>query len=660
MARQPKRSGGANAVARRPEIRVGGRWRLRNWRLRTKLIVVLLIPTITVLSLVGLQVRQDLGQAEGLAQLAARGRVDDKVNAVVQELQRERDLTVVYVAQGRKGDLSQLRDQRDRVDAAIGDFSKELDADRDLLSRDGASELEATMSRLNVLTGLRYSGETSNLPAAQVLSSYSDLISGILDLSDEAVADITDPELTRLRLATNALARVKDQMSIKRALLGDALEQREMSGDVLRSLLGADAELSAALSDYRKFATPDQQREYDATVTGAPVEQGNNIFESAVTRGENGQSLSIPDARQWDTDATDTIDLAYRVQQSLQTLTQQECDTLAAGARRAAIENAGIVLGVLVLCVVLAVIITRSLLRPLRLLRRTALEVAERRLPAAVEDILADPNPDIVARRTVAPVPVFTREEFGQVARAFDVVHSEAVRLAGDQALLRENINAMFVNLSRRSQDLVERQLSVLDRMEAGEQDPDTLGGLFELDHLATRMRRNSENLLVLAGQNPGDGPAEPAAAEEIIGAALSEVEHYQRIELTPAPELAVRGEACGDLVHLISELLENATLYSPPHTTVAVVSATARDGAWEVHITDRGAGMPEPEIRRANSRLTEPPAVDVEVSRRMGLFVVATLARRHDIRASLHAADTGGLEAVVVVPASLIVPLPP
>lgn len=659
MTRQRERTGGADALDRRPDVRLGGRWRLKNWRLRTKLIVVLLIPTITVLALIGLRVRQNLGQAQGLAELAAHGRVDDKVNAVVHELQRERDLTVAFVAHNRQGDLGELRDQRSRVDAAIGDFGKELDAEAARLSPGGAAGLRDTMARMNVLTGLRYSGEHSNLPAGAVLRSYSELIAGVLDLSDQAVADIPDTELARLRLAANALARAKDQMSIKRALLAQALEQHQLSGDVLRSLLGADAELTAARGDYRKFAAPAEQRMYDDTVIGLLVDQGNNIFESAITRAQNGQSLSGLDPQQWDTATTYTINLAFRVQQALQAEAQQRCDALATDARRSAITDAGIVFGVLLLCAVLAVIIARSLLRPMRLLRRSALEVAEHRLPAAVEGILADPNPEAAARRPVAPVPVFTREELGQVARAFDVVHSEAVRLAGDQALLRENVHAMFVNLSRRSQDLVERQLAVLDRMEAGEQNPETLGGLFELDHLATRMRRNSENLLVLAGQEQAQAPADPAAAEEIIGAALSEVEHYQRIELSPAPELAVRGEACSDLVHVISELLENATLYSPPSTTVTVVSSITADGAWEVHITDSGAGMPDPEIKRANARLAEPPAVDVEASRRMGLFVVATLARRNDIRVTLSAAPTGGLEATVVVPADLLVPLP-
>lgn len=659
MARPRKRADIGDA-GDRPEIRVGGRWRLRNWRLRTKLIVVLVIPAVTVLGLVGLHVQQDLAYAEQLAELAARGRVDAGVNDVVHQLQRERDLSVRFVAAGRQGDLTELRDQRNKVDAAVGTVDKQFATDRDRLSADGVSDLQSTLARLTVLTGLRFATEQSSLAADATLRSYSELISGLLDLSDRSVADVTDPDLSRTRLAGSALARVKDEMSVKRALLAEALAQNKLSADQLRALLGADAELDAARSDFRKFATPDEQRMYDDTVIGLIVDTGNDMFESAISRTEMNQSLSGLDPQQWDTSATYTINLAYRVQQAVQAETQAKIDSLATDARRSAITNAGVVLGVLVLCAVLAVVIARSLLRPLRALRRTALDVAEHRLPEAVEQILADPNPEAAAlRRRIDPVPVFSREELGQVARAFDAVHGEAVRLAGEQALLRQNVNGMFVNLSRRSQDLVERQLSVLDRMEADEQDPETLGGLFELDHLATRMRRNSENLLVLSGHDLGDDRIEPIAAEEIIGAALSEVEHYQRIELTATPELAIRGAAVSDLVHVISELLENATLYSPPESTVTVVSDVTREGAWEVHITDSGAGMPEPELQRANERLANPPQVDVEVSRRMGLYVVAMLARRHDIKVRLRSADGGGLVATVVVPPALVVAQP-
>ncbi|MGK3200836.1 sensor histidine kinase [Amycolatopsis sp. MEPSY49] len=660
MTRRDKRPRkGGDAADPRP---AGGRWRLRNWRLGTKLFAVLLIPALAVIALVGLRISSDLRDARQLAEFATRGRVDSTVAEAIHELQRERDLTVRFVAQDRQGDTADLTGQRKRVDQAIGTFERTLDDSKPRLDAKAAESLQQTDDRLRVLGGLRFSAEHSAFPADAVLRSYSELISGLLDISDSAAADVSDPELARLRLAGNALARIKDQMSVKRAVLAEALAAGSLNRDRTRALLGAEAELAAARNDYRTFATPEQQRMFDDTVIGLVVDIGNDMVESALTRTENGQNLNGLDPNQWDVSATHTVNLAHQVQQALLVQLQERTDSLAAQARTAAIWDGGVVLGVLLVAGVLSVVIARSLLRPLRILRRTALEVAEHRLPAAVQNLLTDPEPapeNLRKRLAVAPVPVFTREELGQVARAFDAVHGEAVRLAGEQAMLRENVNAMFVNLSQRSQDLVERQLSVLDRMEADEQDPDTLAGLFELDHLATRMRRNSENLLVLSGHDSAREDAGAVSADEIIGAALSEVEHYQRIELGPAPQVAVRGEAVNDLVHVISELLENATRYSGKET-VTVASAETHDGDWQIEIIDHGAGMPQAEIDRTNVRLANPPDVDVEVSRRMGLFVVATLATRHRINVSLSPGADGGLVATVLVPTALIVELPP
>ena len=559
MTRRNKRPRkGGDAAEPRPKQAAGGRWRLRNWRLGTKLFAVLLIPALAVVALVGLRVGSDLRDAQQLAEFAARGRVDSVVAEVVHELQRERDLTVRFVAQNRQGNLPDLTAQRLRVDQAVGVFERTLADSRPRLAANAAESLQQTDDRLKVLSGLRFSAEHSAFPADALLRSYSELVSGLLDISDSAAADVSDPDLARMRLAGNALARIKDQMSVKRAVMAEALAEGTLSRDRTRALLGAEAELAAARNDYRTFATPDQQRMFDDTVIGLVVDMGNDIVESALTRAENNQGLSGLDPDRWDTAATHTVNLAHQVQQALLVQLQERTDALASAARTSAIWDGGIVLGVLLIAGVLSVVIARSLLRPLRILRRTALEVAEHRLPAAVQGLLTDPEPapeNLRHRLAVAPVPVFTREEVGQVARAFDAVHGEAVRLAGEQAMLRENINAMFVNLSQRSQDLVERQLSVLDRMEAGEQDPDTLAGLFELDHLATRMRRNSENLLVLSGHDAIREDAGPVAADEIVGAALSEVEYYQRIELGPAPQVAVRGEAVNDLVHVVSEL---------------------------------------------------------------------------------------------------------
>jgi hypothetical protein len=250
---------------------------------------------------------------------------------------------------------------------------------------------------------------------------------------------------------------------------------------------------------------------------------------------------------------------------------------------------------------------------------------------------------------------VDSTDEIGEVARAFDQVHREAVRLAANEAALRGNINAMFVNLSRRSQTLVERQIRLIDDLEQGEQDSERLANLFQMDHLATRMRRNSENLLVLAGHELSRRWSEPVALVNVLRAAVSEIEHYERVIPDMQPGISVRGQAVNDVVHLLSELAENATTFSPAETLVHVSGYSLNSGGVLLDITDQGVGMGAEEMAHANWRLDNPPVVDVAVSRRMGLFVVARLAARHGIHVRLRPASKGGLTALVWLPDEVV-----
>lgn len=645
------------AVARRDSAVRTARWRLRNWPLRTKLIAVLLIPTLTALALIGLRFATDVRSAQRLAELSARVHADSSVARLVHALQRERDLTVRYVARGREGAADMLSTQRERVDSRLGEFSKTLNAEKPNLSPGSIAALRELESSLKVLGGLRYTSEHTAYPPDAVLTSYGESISGLLAAREEAVAEISEPELVRLQMAGTALARVKDQMSVTRALIAEALATGRLGTDRKGRLNDANSELEVYLDDFRKFATPDQQRMYDDTITGLIVDDRNDVAESVLVRAENGRSFDGLKQERWDTSATYTINLAAQVEDALLAVMHERTGALAEQARGSALRDAAIVLGLLLLATVLTAIIARSLLRPLRTLRASALRVADYQLPAFVHGILADPRSGHDVR--IDPVPVYSREELGQVARAFDAVHGEAVRLAIEQATLRENVYTMFVNLALRGQDLYERQLAVLDRMESEESDPDNLARLFELDHLATRGRRICENLLVLSGNHSGRMLPGSVAASDVLGAALSEIEYYQRVRLSVVPVVGVRGDVVSDVVHVISELLENATAGATHDIMVSVVSSVTERGDLRVDITDNGPGMSPEAIEDANQRLSEPPVVDIEVARRMGLYVVARLAQRNGLRVRLSQASSGGLTASVLVPEELIGELP-
>ena len=335
---------------------------------------------------------------------------------------------------------------------------------------------------------------------------------------------------------------------------------------------------------------------------------------------------------------------------------QSQADSLAQSALHSAIVISVATLLLLLLVLLITTFVARSMIRPLRKLRADALEVAGSKLPDMVRRLSQSEGGDASAE--IEPIGVNSTDEIGEVARAFDQVHREAVRLAADEALLRGNLNAMFVNLSRRSQSLIERQLSLIDNLEQTEQDSDRLSSLFRLDHLATRMRRNSENLLVLAGHEAASRRwSQPVPLVDVLRAAISEIEQYERVVLNVQPGIQVIGQAVNDVVHLVAEIVENATTFSPEDTQVYVTGQPLTSGGVLLDITDNGVGISEQEMAHANWRLDNPPVVDVAVSRRMGLFVVGRLAARHGVRVRLRHAQSGGLTALIWLPESVASP---
>ena len=632
------------------------RWRLRNWRLRSKLAAVLIIPTLTALALGSLRALDETNRAVELQQTVDRIDLVANLTAAVHALQGERTLMVASIASGGRRDSADLDEQVAKVDGAVAELRSAVDqlAEGDQSFRERYFN---GLQRLQALEPLRTAASTTDFSDLSALGTYSSILDSLVQLGREVNTGIVDRGLLRLGSTTQSLSEGKELLARENAALQIAAWRDSFPADLLYQARAAEAGSSGAIDSFTANATPAQQRLYSDTVSGPEVDNRERIGTVAFARADADKPLAVP-IPGLTANGLATIDKQRQVEVTLLADLRARADQLAQNATAAAWQFGIVVAIALVAALALMLFIARSLLRPLRILRSTALEVAYVRLPETVRRILADPNPMEASKNAVAPVPVLTREEIGEVARSFDVVHERALRMAAEQALLRENVNNILVNLSRRSQRLVERQLGVIDQMEAEEQDPDQLASLFELDHLATRLRRNGESLLVLSGAGLGKSVLKPVPVADVIGAAVSEIEQYARVEVGSVPDVAVQGLAVRDLVHVLAELLDNAVFFSAPGTTVDLRAVITRRRTLAIQITDRGVGMSEEQIAETNERLADPPDLDVSVTRQMGLYVVARLARRHGIEVRLRENEDdlqGGVIARIVVPTELL-----
>ncbi len=379
-------------------------------------------------------------------------------------------------------------------------------------------------------------------------------------------------------------------------------------------------------------------------VLGVDSPDARNLQQQMVTRMA---IMSDPDAVLPDNPALrDSIratdEVASRVIKSTAGTVTDSVQDAATDRRNAAIRDIVLVLGALAIALVTAYLMALSLVQPLRVLRDSALKIAHAELEHGIARVRAGDE------REPTPLPVYTTDEIGQVAHAVDELHAKALLLAGDEARLRLLVNDMFETMSRRNRSLVDQQLSLIDRLERNEDDPDRLDSLFRLDHLAARMRRNGANLLVLAGAQLSHERGRAVPLSTVISAATSEVEDYRRVETGMLPDVTVTGLAAGDTVHLLAELIDNALRYSPPTAPVRVSAEAAADAGALIEIVDTGLGMTDTDLRMVNMRLEAGGEVTPENARRMGLFVVTRLAHRHGIRVRLSGLSGGGQQGIM------------
>jgi signal transduction histidine kinase len=617
---------------------------VRRWSIRAKLTVVLLIPTLAAVLLNGQLMQSALSSSAAHAREERLALATRTATELVRGLQDERDLTAGSAAGQTPPGIDRKREAVDQAGAALR---------RDLSGIEGSHNPSLQAKITAIVQGLDRIPSVRQAAASSAAAQYTTTIEQLLALEGEIPTESRSTELASQVSALESLSKATESASRQRAILYGAVTAGAFRGTAYTDLALAQAQQEAAVADFLSRASAAQRQRFQAAVRGPDVERVQQIESAALggrepgSFGVNAQELFALMSRQ--------MELLGKVGSSQLGDILTDIRQLRAEARRAALGGA-VVYILLAVALVATTLVARSTLRPLRTLQSTAMDVAHRRLPDTVRQLQESQSGDDMP--TVRPIGVRSRDEIGQVARAFDAVHHQAVRLAREQALMRTNIRAMFVNLSRRSQTLVQRQLRLIDELEKSEQDSDRLANLFRLDHLATRMRRNDENLLVLAGTDGGRRRAEPVQLVDVIRAANAEVEHYSRIHLDVQPGYLLTGPAVNDAVHLIAELLENATAFSPPETQVRVVArGEGLSGEVTIEVDDEGIGMAADALATANEKLATASVVDASMSQMMGLFVVARLARRQGIQVRLRPSSAGGITALVRLPAAIVIP---
>ncbi|MEO3858948.1 nitrate- and nitrite sensing domain-containing protein [Acrocarpospora sp. B8E8] len=636
---------------------------LKNWRVRSRLVALILVPTIAAVLLGGLRVVTSINSAAEYQRVSEVAVFTGILSDLIHELQLERDLTARYIETGRSGEpaLGLVRNQRGSVDVLTDAVRSRVEVTGDSFGEVGRQNLSRLDRRLGELANLRKTTVETQLPALLAIDKYSAFIADLIRLYDENGQGGVDEELDASATALASLARAKNEASIVRATLALGTTVGRFDPLELDAFTAARKRQEGELNAFRTVATPGERQSYADLVTGPEIDRAEFLRLSALevirTRRllNNLDDRPGPDGDEWFQVSSATVDKMHEVEKLQIASIVDRSNGFAAADQRGAIANIIVVVLILGLVLVITTAMARSLVRPLRRLRSEALEIAGHKLPELVQRLRDSDGTGNTPEVKPQPIGVSSTDEIGEVARAFDEVHQEAVRLAGDEAKLRSNVSAMFVNLSRRTQTLVERQIALIDGLEQGEQDEQRLGNLFKLDHLATRMRRNSENLLVLAGQEPARRWSQPVELTDVIRAALSEVEGYERVAINIPSDVALAGQAVNDVIHLLAELVENALSFSARDTRVVVSGNRIDGGGVMVSVTDGGIGMTQEEIAATNWRLANPPVVDVSVSRRMGLFVVGRLALRNGIRVQLRSHDSGGLTAMVLLPESLM-----
>ncbi|MER6711734.1 nitrate- and nitrite sensing domain-containing protein [Streptomyces sp. NPDC000877] len=630
------------------------RWHIRPRTVRAKIVCLLMVP---VVSLLALWAYATVTTAQDVSRLRQVQRVDAAVrapvSAAVAALQAERAAAVRHATDPsavRADELAELARRTDRAVAKLRLGKDNTVADSEELPAGVARRLEEFVTGAEQLRPLRTELRDRRADWAETYSRYTRTISAAFGAGG-ALTGIQDADLGSDARVLLEFARAGEALAREDAVLASARLDGALDGERLRIFTGA-VELRRTLTESAVADLRGTERSaWDALSDSSAYAGLGDAEDRILARGPGAKAVEAAPEHAWNTAHT-------RVQHGMRTI---EGDAARGVAERAdpftrgllTPAGAAVLLGLAAVAasLIISVRIGRGLVVELVSLRNSALEIARRQLPEAMRKLRAGEEIDV---RAEAPPGPPAEDETAQVAEALGTVHRAALRAAVERAELASGISGVFVNLARRSQILVHRQLSLLDSMERRSDDPDELSDLFRLDHLTTRMRRHAESLIILSGAAPGRAWRMPVSLTNVVRAAVSEVEDYARVEVRQLPEAAVIGTAVADLTHLLAEIIENAAQFSPPHTRVRITGEPVGNG-YAVEVEDRGLGMGQETLTEANRRIAQSEALDLFDSDRLGLFVVSRLAARHDVKVHLRTSPYGGTTAVVLLPTALL-----
>lgn len=621
-----------------------------NRSIRLKIFLLLLLPLLSLSALWGFVLNLTVGDGVDLFQANSRyqsiGLTSTQLGL---ELQAER--TQSSVAISSRVLTSEIGQQRGRTDRAVEKFRDAALAD-DAHSPELSAALDTLVHQLDRLPAIRAGIDGGQDARLVVLSNYNRILDSVFLLYDQMAA-VPDLAIYQQAAAMQSMGNAREILARENALISGALIDYRMSAEE-RNAFGGYVSTRRFLHA-RGLSALDTELggPYRDTFDSAAFEKFVALEEAVV--GATGGTLP-PEARGWKATTDGVATWLDQIGLSASKELAKRSQSVATGIMVRIVVAGGIGLIAVITSIIISVRFGRRLVGELAGLRSAALDLAEERLPRVVERLRRGEEVDVYAE--APPIVVSGSAEVHDLAHAFGSVQHTAVEAAVGQANLRRGVSQVFVNLARRNQGLLHRQLTLLDSMQRRAGDPDSLEDLFRLDHLTTRMRRHAESLIILSGSAPGRTWRRPVAVVDVVRAAISEVEDYKRVSVPPMPDASLDGTAVADIAHLIAELVENATLYSPPQTMVTVRGDVVSNG-FAVEVEDRGLGLSPTEYEAINERLADPPEFDLADSDRLGLFVVGQLAARHGIQVLLRDSPFGGTTAIVLIPRTVLAQAP-